>query len=121
MNIGKRIKEARQNANMTQEALANKISNDNVTFGATAISNWERGYSKPDADTVYLLCKALNVDANYIFDWSSELENENPKNTLINALKKKGFLSKENDDITEEDLKVLLEFAEKNKDFIIKK
>lgn len=119
MNIGKKIKDARKNAKLTQEELAEKISNNDVQFGSTAISNWERGYSKPDADTIYLLCKALDVDANYIFDWEEEKE-KNGKKILIQNLKKEGFLNEDND-ISEQDLKTLLNFAENNKDFIIKK
>lgn len=55
-----KIKAARLNKNLKQSELAKKLNVKNTT-----ISNWEKGLSKPDLDTIENLCKILDVDANY--------------------------------------------------------
>lgn len=62
MGIGKRIKEARENLNYTQEELAMKIG---VTKGA--IANYENEVSHPKETILYKLFEALDCDANYLF------------------------------------------------------
>lgn len=62
MGIGKRIKEARNALNMTQEELAKLLG---VTKGA--IANYENETSHPKEPIMYKMFEALNVDANYLF------------------------------------------------------
>lgn len=62
MGIGKRIKEARNAKNMTQEDLAKLLG---VTKGAVA--NYENETSHPKEPIMYKLIDALCVDANYLF------------------------------------------------------
>lgn len=62
MAIGKRIKEARINRNLTQEELAKIVG---VTKGA--IANYENNTSHPKEPIIYSLMEALNVDANFLF------------------------------------------------------
>ena len=62
MGIGKRIKEARNALNMTQEELAKLLG---VTKGAVA--NYENETSHPKEPVMYKMFDALNVDANYLF------------------------------------------------------
>lgn len=62
MGIGKRIKEARNALNLTQEELANLLG---VTKGAVA--NYENETSHPKEPIMYKMFDALNVDANYLF------------------------------------------------------
>ncbi|WP_281550200.1 XRE family transcriptional regulator [Murimonas intestini] len=62
MGIGKRIKEARNALNLTQEELANILG---ITKGAVA--NYENETSHPKEPIMYKLFEALNVDANYLF------------------------------------------------------
>lgn len=112
--LNENIKKARLKKKMTQRELGNAIG-----VSHNAISDWESGNHKPDADTVMSLCKILGVDANYMFDWKDEpLDDE--KQSLVDALKKNNFLD-ENDDISDKDLKKMLDFAKANKDFIIEK
>lgn len=112
--LNENIKQARLKKKMTQRELG-----DAIGVSHNAISDWESGNHKPDADTVMLLCKILDVDANYMFDWKDEpLDDE--KQSLVNTLKKNNFLDK-NDDISDKDLKKMLDFAKANKDFIIEK
>lgn len=72
MSLGKNIKDARIAKGMSQKELADAISTDEETFGNTSISNWENNINKPDADTIALLCKVLNVDANFLLDYNIE-------------------------------------------------
>lgn len=60
--FGKKIREARKAAGLTQRELATKINVSN-----TSISNWEKDLSRPDPDTIQHLCWALNVQPNYFF------------------------------------------------------
>lgn len=62
MGIGKRIKEARENAGLTQKELAEKIG---VT--GSAITNYEQDTSHPKENILYSLINVLNVDANFLF------------------------------------------------------
>lgn len=62
MGIGKRIKEARNALNMTQEELAKILG---VTKGAVA--NYENETSHPKEPIMYKMFDALQVDANYLF------------------------------------------------------
>lgn len=62
MGIGKRIKEARDSLGLTQEELA-KI----VGVTKAAIGNYETGVSHPKENVLYKLFKALNCDANFLF------------------------------------------------------
>ncbi len=54
--VGKNIKRFREEKKMTQDELADKLC---VT--RQAISNWERGTTEPDIDTLDTLAQALEV------------------------------------------------------------
>lgn len=62
MSIGSRIKEARLALGINQEELAKMIG---VTKGA--IGNYEADISRPKEAILIALMKALNIDANYIY------------------------------------------------------
>lgn len=62
MGIGKRIKEARERAGLTQEELGKYIG---VT--GSAITNYEKETSHPKEPVMYALIDALGVDANFLF------------------------------------------------------
>lgn len=126
MDLGKNIKKARIENNLSQKELADKITNiaiecgyKDLKYGNTAISNWENGTSKPDADTIVLLCKALNRDANYLLDWDERIAVDNVKNTLEKVLRDNDFF--DGDDLSEENLDKLIKFIYANKEFIINK
>jgi transcriptional regulator with XRE-family HTH domain len=67
--IGDRIKEARKNAQHTQNSLAELINTHPKN-----ISRWEAGEYTPEAETVGILAKALNVSADYLLGLT-----DNPK------------------------------------------
>lgn len=62
MGIGKRIKDARENLNLTQSELGALVG---VT--GSAITNYEKETSHPKEQIMYKLIEALNIDANYLF------------------------------------------------------
>ena len=70
-NIGKKIKLARSKVNYTQEELAEKIS-----LSPRYISQLERGIAFGSATTIINVCKALEIDSNFLFhDLISNTEN----------------------------------------------
>lgn len=126
MSLGLNIKNSRIKNNLSQKQLAEKITQlaneegfKDIKYGDTAISNWERGTSKPDADTIYLLCKILKVDANYMLDWEEKTTVFDIKEALQNVLTHSNLF--EDKELTEENLEKILEFIKMNKDFIINK
>ena len=84
--IGKRIKQARIDQNMTQMALA-----DAMGVSYQAVSNWERGNSMPDISKLGDLCAAIDLTVNELLG----LEESKP-NAVTKAM--------ENEELTMEEL-----------------
>ena len=61
-NIGKKIKLARAKSNYTQEKLAEKTS-----LSSRYISQLERGLAFGSASTIINICKALNINSDFLF------------------------------------------------------
>ncbi|MDD2218247.1 MAG: helix-turn-helix transcriptional regulator [Eubacteriales bacterium] len=70
MGISDKLKKARKNAGMTQEDVELKSGINKKT-----ISNWENGVSRPDVDSIALLCKLYKIDPNDLFEWESSRNN----------------------------------------------
>ena len=68
MNIGEKLKLARADADLTQEALAEKISVSRQT-----ISNWENGKSYPDIASLILLSDTYNVTLDSLLRGDEEI------------------------------------------------
>ncbi len=66
--IGDNIKKYREAKKLTQQQLADAIG----IKAKNAVSNWECGLNKPDADTITLLCGILGVDANTLMGWDNK-------------------------------------------------
>lgn len=64
--IGNRIRYFRELRDLSQKELAAAMGVSNAR-----ISNWELGISRPDADMLVLLCRALEVSADELLDMSS--------------------------------------------------
>lgn len=62
-SIGKKIKLARSKTDYTQEKLAEKLS-----LSARYISQLERGVAFGSATTIVNLCKALNINSDFLFN-----------------------------------------------------
>lgn len=54
--IGNRIRKYREENNLSQKQLAEKIGVSN-----SRVSNWEQGLNRPDADILAAICVALDV------------------------------------------------------------
>lgn len=65
--IGDRIKERREELGLTQGDLE-KLTG----IGNRMISNFETNKSKPNDETIMILTKALQCDANYLFGYKPE-------------------------------------------------
>lgn len=63
MELGKKIKEIRQQHNLTQNELAEKLY---VSF--QAVSQWENGTTNPDINTIIELAKEFNLSLDELFD-----------------------------------------------------
>lgn len=61
MGIGRRLKEARERAGLTQEGLGRLVG---VT--GSSITNYEKETSHPKEPVMYALINALGVDANFL-------------------------------------------------------
>ena len=66
MAFNDRLKEARNNAGLTQEQLAKKLG-----LAKSTITGYEKGTSEPNMITVKNLMDILKVDANYL--WQDEM------------------------------------------------
>ena len=78
-NIGKKIKLARVNANLTQEELAEEIG-----ISARYVSQLERGLAFGSANTIISICKTLNVDSNFLFN--DLINNKNSSTSFDNLI-----------------------------------
>lgn len=76
--FGDRLKQARTNAKMTQQELAERIG-----AKGNSISNWEKGVSRPDIEQVSQICAVLNVSANYLIDTSEMSVMVSPHDKII--------------------------------------
>lgn len=61
MNLGKQMVQLRKEYNLSQEDLAEKIF-----VSRQSISNWERGKSYPDIESLLLLSNIFNVSLDYL-------------------------------------------------------
>lgn len=59
--FGERIKEIRKLGGVTQAELAQAVG-----VSPQVISNWERGYTQPNKDELYLLAKNLDIGSDYL-------------------------------------------------------
>ena len=83
--IGSRIRKYREENNLSQKQLAEKIGVSN-----SRVSNWEQGLNRPDADILAEMCVALDVSP-----------------SLLLGIKVTG------DELTEQERKVLKAYREK--------
>lgn len=59
--FSKRLKELREENNLTLTQLANKVN-----YSAMAISRWERGLQIPNIEVLITFAKFFNVSAGYL-------------------------------------------------------
>lgn len=59
MDIGKKIRNAREEKGISQKELAKILG-----VSPARLSNWELGINRPDADMIGIICKNLSISAN---------------------------------------------------------
>ena len=65
--LGERIKSLRKEKHLTQSALMDILRNDyNLKTDRVMISKWETGFQTPQADTLKILAKALDVSVDFL-------------------------------------------------------
>ena len=67
MELGKKIKQLRFKAGLTQEQLTEKLS-----IGAQSVSKWENGVTMPDISLLPLLAETFGVSIDDLFDLTTE-------------------------------------------------
>ncbi|MFS7261506.1 helix-turn-helix domain-containing protein [Carnobacterium divergens] len=126
-----RLKERRLEKKLTQQALADKVGVNRVTY-----TNWENGNREPDLDKVVELATELNTTIDYLLgttdenalDWSAEkIKQANPEELqiVVENLKKNlqsiFDIGKAKFDISEDEMEIikfqiLKEFLDKQKE-----
>lgn len=79
MTLGDKIKSARKAKGFTQQQLAAMVNAKH-----NSVSDWERDISRPDMDTIELLCGALEVTPTYLVGKKSDEEYGNIIGSLMN-------------------------------------
>lgn len=117
---GNVIKKLREHKNITQDELAEEL---NIT--RQAVSRYENGDRGVNQDLLFKLSKIFNVPIDEFFPpvnnnyKKQQITEEEEIELLKETLKRKGFLN-DNEDLSEENFNILIEFAKANKPFIMK-
>ena len=77
MNIGQKIKELRQENNLTQEELAEQLG-----VSPQAISRWENSTTYPDITLLPIIANMFDVTIDYLLDMDSYKMKEELKNII---------------------------------------
>ena len=68
MTFGEKLKEARKNAGLSQEQLAEKMS-----VSRSAVAKWESDKGMPDVNTLKVMAQMLDVSVDYLLDDGEKL------------------------------------------------
>ncbi len=112
---GNKLRRLRENKGLLQKQLANDLNIKTSTIGM-----YEQGRREPDNETLKRIANYFEVSTDYLLDNTKECKNEKEaieKEALKNALINIGFM-KNGEDLTDEDLKKLMEFVKTNKKYI---
>lgn len=85
MEFHENLIQLRKGANLSQEQLADKLG---VT--RQAVSKWESGLTKPEADKVLLLCDIFNITADQLLRGSENPEK--PKSEKVDFFPLMGYI-----------------------------
>ncbi len=80
-HIGNRISDARASLKLSMREVASKIG-----CSATAINDWEKGKTSPNAEYIYKLSELLNISAIYLLTGVSTEESEIFKYPVFDSL-----------------------------------
>lgn len=79
MTFGEKIKSARLSKKYTQKQLA-----DLIKAKHNSVSDWEKDKSKPDMDTIELICGALDITPSYLMGTKTDDEYGNIVGKIMN-------------------------------------
>ena len=79
MTFGDKIKSARISKKLTQKQLADLIGAKH-----NSVSDWEKDKSRPDMDTIELICGTLDINPSYLMGTKSDDEYGNIVGNLMN-------------------------------------
>lgn len=83
VKFGKRLKELRKKAGLSQQQLAELVGMESLNN----ISKLETGEQLPKKENLEKLCKVLNVEAKDLFDFGHIKSKDELFNEILNALK----------------------------------
>ena len=69
MTLGEKLKEARKQASLSQEQLAEKLG-----VSRSAVAKWETGNGIPDVGNLKVIAQLLNVSIDYLLDDSEGVD-----------------------------------------------
>ena len=78
-----KIRELREEFQMTQKELAEKVSS-----AQRNVSNWENGVNEPDLDTVVKLCEIFHVGLEELFGFETDSAVSAADRELLSKIKK---------------------------------
>lgn len=112
--VANKIKSFRENKNITQKELAEAL---NTT--QQSIARYESGERKADQNVLFAMANYFNTSINDFFPPINTKNKKKEMQLLKDTLKRKGFLD-ENEELSEENFNMLINFAKANKQFIMK-
>lgn len=114
MNFSKRLKELREERNISQKILANHLK-----INQSAISKWENNIIEPDLETLIEIAKFFNISVDDLLDYETQKEAQNiiNENNITNIydfieLVKKGTIQLIDEPLTTTKLNTIIEFIE---------
>jgi transcriptional regulator with XRE-family HTH domain len=113
--FGTKLKQLRERHGLTQEQLAKQFNTLK-----SSISMYEHGVRLPNAELLIDVAQYFNVSTDYLLGIEKDNtidEQLKEQEALKNALKKAGFMKK-NEDLTDEELKKLMNFVVINKEYL---
>ena len=108
---GNKLKKLRENKQLLQKDLGEILG-----VSASTIGMYEQGRREPDNTILKKISKYFKVSIDYLLD-NETLNNSKQKETLKKALIKNGYMKKD-EDLSDGELKKLIEFVKTNKKFI---
>lgn len=110
-SLGDKIREQRKFKGLTQRELADLIGAKH-----NSVSDWENNKNMPDSNTIKLLMKALDIDANSLLGWKDTDSVKSEAKKLANDIIKNPKINKMLSllvNMTDEDLSLVIAFIER--------
>lgn len=112
---GKKLRKLRENSKLFQKDISKDLNISTSTIGM-----YEQGRREPDNSTLKKIANYFGVSTDYLLDNEKKNAKEDEireREALRKVLIKAGYME-ENEDLTDDELKRLIKFVNKNKEFI---